>query len=154
MSSLARIAIVAAVGLTMIATLYVYWTRTPQYTLLDVLNAYSHADPEGVTATIEKQPPLKSRLRVNGTRENVVQYLARLQNTTLERVYRITVEESRIDGTVATLRVKVDQTAYQLTFRQQMDGRWKLIDFENREQFATQALQHMKDHPFFLLARL
>jgi hypothetical protein len=138
----------------MVTTLHVYWTRTPQYTLLHVLDAYSRADHEGVTAYIEKEQPLKRTLRVKGERESVVQYLARLQNKTLERGYRVTVEESRINGKIATLRVKVDETAYRLTFLQQMNGRWKLIDFQNRDAFSEQAVKGMKDHPLLIIATL
>jgi hypothetical protein len=53
------------------------------------------------------------------------------------RAYRVTVEESRIDGKRACLRAKVGETAYQLTFEEQKDGRWKLIELEDRQVFQN-----------------
>lgn len=154
MSSRISISMATVFGLAIIATLYVYWTRTPQYALLHVLDAYAKTDHEGMALYIEKEQPLKNSLHVQRQTENVIQHLAHLQNETLERVYRVTVEESGIDGKLATLRVKVDETAYRLTFIQQMDGRWKLVDCQNRQAFSEQAIKSMKDHPLLIIATL
>jgi hypothetical protein len=154
MSSRTTIAITAALFFTAIATLYVYWTRTPQYTLLHVLDAYATADHQAAGLYIEKEPTLKKGLRVTRRTETVIHHLAGLQNETLARAYRVTVEASRIDGKNADLLVRLNQTAYRLIFHEQNDGRWKLIDFEKREQFSTQAVLHMTDHPLLMIARL
>jgi hypothetical protein len=154
MSSLGRIATVITVGLTMMATLYIYWTRTPQYTLLHVLDAYAKGDHAAAAVYIQKEPPLTNRLHVQRRTENVIHHLAGLQNETLARVYRVTVEESRIDGKAAELHVTVSQTAYRLTFHEQKDGRWKLFDFERREAFSAEAVKGMKEHPLLIIARL
>jgi hypothetical protein len=153
MSSRTRIVIATVLALTAIATLYVYWTRTPQYTLLHILDAYTTADHEAAAVYIE-EAPIKKRLHLTRRAENVTHHLADLQNETLARAYHVTVEESRIDGKNAELLVRLNQTAYRLIFHEQNDGRWRLIDFEKREQFSTQAVLHMTDHPLLMIARL
>ena len=77
----------------------------------------------------------------------MIQHRAGIQNLTLARAYRITVEESRIGGKIAELHVRLNQTAYRLTFHEQKDGCWKLLEFDKREAFSQQAVKAMKDHP-------
>jgi hypothetical protein len=154
MSSRTTIAITAALFLTAIATLYVYWTRTPQYTLLHVLDAYATADHQAAAAYIESKPPLKKGLHVARQTENVIHHLAGLQNETLARAYGVTVEASRIEGVTGMLRIKVGETSYQLRFDEQIDGRWKLREFENRQAFSDLASERMTPNPFMILARL
>lgn len=154
MSSRTKIAIAAALSLTAIATLYVYWTRTPQYTLLHVLDAYATAGHGVAVAYSENEPPLKKSLHVTPRTENVIHYLAGLQNETLQRAYRVTVEASRMDGKRTTLRVKVGETLYQLTFEERMVGRWNLMDCEDRQAFAELAIKQMKPSHFMMIARL
>jgi hypothetical protein len=154
MSSRTAIAIATVLALTAIATLYVYWTRTPQYTLLHVLNAYATGNHHAAAAYIENEPPLKKKLQVQRRAENVVHHLARLQNETLVRAYRVTVEASRIEGTTATLRIKVGEKPYQLRFDEQSGGRWTLMDFEQRQAFSELALKRMNPNHFMILARL
>ena len=103
MSSRTIIAIATVVVLTTIATLYMYWTRTPQYALLHVLDAYATGDHETATVYLEKYPPLKKKLQVQRRDENLIHHLAALQSKTLARAYRVTVEASHIEGTTATL---------------------------------------------------
>jgi hypothetical protein len=154
MSSRTTIAITAALFLTAIATLYVYWTRTPQYTLLHVLDAYATADHQAAAAYIESKPPLKKGLHVARQTENVIHHLAGLQNETLARAYGVTVEASRIEGVTGMLRIKVGETSYQLRFDEQIDGRWKLMDFEDRQAFSELASKRIKPNHFMMLARL
>lgn len=154
MSSRTTIAIIAAVSLAAIATLYVYWTRTPQYTLLQVLNAYATADYQAAAAYIENKPTLKKKLHAQRRTETMIQHLVGLQNATLARAYRVTVEASRIDGTTATLSIKVGENPYQLRFAEQTDGRWKLMDFEGQQTFSELASNQMKPNHFMVLARL
>jgi hypothetical protein len=154
MSFRTAIAIAAALSLTAIATLYVYWTRTPQYTLLHILNAYATADHQAAAAYIEKERPLKRSLHVTRRTENLIHHLAGLQNETLARAYRVTVEASRIEGNTATLRIKVGETPYQLRFDEQLDGRWTLMDFEDRQAFSERAIKRMKPSHFMIIARL
>ena len=154
MSSRITIAIAAALSLAAIATLYVYWTRTPQYTLLHILDAYATADHQAAAAYIEKERPLKKSLHVARQTENVIYHLAGLQNETLARAYRVTVEASRIEGKTATLRIKVGEMPYQLRFDEQIDGRWTLMDFEDRQAFSELAIKRMKPNHFMILARL
>jgi hypothetical protein len=154
MSSRTTIAITAALFFTAIATLYVYWTRTPQYTLLHVLDAYATADHQAAGLYIEKEPTLKKGLRVTRRTETVIHHLAGLQNETLARTYRVTVEASRIEGNTATLRIKVGETPYQLRFDEQLDGRWTLMDFEDRQAFSERAIKRMKPSHFMIIARL
>jgi hypothetical protein len=139
---------------TTIATLYTYWTRTPQYALLHVLDAYTTANHETATVYLEKYPPLKKKLQVQRRAENLLHHLAALQNKTLARAYRVTVEASRIDGTTATLSITVGETPYQLTFDEQINGRWKLRDFEDRQAFSALASKGMTPNHFMILARL
>lgn len=154
MPSRITIAIATVLVLTAIGTLHVYWTRTPQYTLLHIFNAYATADHEAVAVYIEKEQPLKKRLHVQRRTENVIRHLADLQNETLARAYRVTVEESRIDGKNAELLVRLNHIAYRLTFREQNDGRWKLMEFDEREAFLAHAIRHIRHDPLFALARL
>jgi hypothetical protein len=154
MFSRTTITIAATLSLTAITTLYVYWTRTPQYTLLHVLHAYATAGHGVAVAYIENEPPLKKRLHVTPRTENVIHYLAGLQNETLQRAYRVTVEACRIEGKRATLRVKVGETLYQLSFEERMDGRWNLMDSEDRQAFSELAIKQMKPNNFMIIARL
>ena len=154
MSSRATIIVATVLVLTAIGTLYVYWTRTPQYTLLHVLDAYATPDHDAAAGYLEKKPPLKKRLQVQRRAENLIDHLAALQNEMLSSTYRVTVDASRIDGTTATLRIKVDKTPYQLRFDEQIDGRWKLIDFEDQQTFSELASKRMKPHHLMILAGL
>jgi hypothetical protein len=154
MSSRTIIAIATVVVLTAIATLYIYWTRTPQYTLLHVLDAYATARHEAAAAYIETEQPHKKRLQVSRRTENMIQHLTQLQNDTLAQAYHVTVQDSCIEGNTATLRVKVGETSYQLTFEQRKDGRWTLMDFEERQLFSQQAIKGMKPYPFMIISRL
>jgi hypothetical protein len=54
----------------------------------------------------------------------------------------------------ATLRIKVGEIPYQLRFEEQLDGRWKLMDFEDRQAFSELASKRMKRNHFMILARL
>lgn len=141
---MAKITVAMVLVLTGTATLYVYWTRTPQYTLLQVLHAYAQADLQRVALHIEEEQPLKKRLRVQPRTENVMQQFARIQNEALEVAYRVTVEEAHIGGTRADLHVRLNEMPYQLTFDVQQDGRWKLIDFKDRQTFSEQVVKGMK----------
>jgi hypothetical protein len=154
MSSRTTIAITTVLALTAIVTLYVYWTRTPQYTLLHVLDAYATADHQAAALYIERQQTLKKGLHVTRRTETVIHHLAGLQNETLARAYRVTVEASRIEGNTATLRIKVGEIPYQLRFEEQLNGRWKLMDFEDRQAFSELASKRMKPNHFMILARL
>jgi hypothetical protein len=154
MSSRTAIAITTVLALTAIATLYVYWTRTPQYTLLHVLDAYATADYHAAAVYIGNEPPLKKKLQVQRRAENVIHHLVGLQNETLARAYGVTVEASRIEGKTVTLRIKVGETPYQLRFDEQSDGRWTLRDFEDRQAFSELASKQMNRNHFMILARL
>jgi hypothetical protein len=154
MSFRTTIALAAVVVLTALGTVYIYWTRTPQYTLLHVLNAYATADHHAAAAYIEPGPPRKKRLHVQGRPEPMIHHLTHLQNDTLARAYQVTVEDSRIEGNTATLRVKLGQTAYHLTFEERKDGRWTLMEFPDRQVFSQRAIQGMRPHPFMIIARL
>jgi hypothetical protein len=148
------IPVAAVLVFTAIGTLYIYWTRTPQYVLLHVLEAHAKADGKEVSRYIETEKPLNNKLIVKGRTEDVIQHLAAFQNKTLARTYGVTVEESRMDGKTAKLRVKVGETTYQLRFDEEIDGRWKLIDFEARQVFSEQAIKRMKPNHFIIFAGL
>jgi hypothetical protein len=154
MFSRTTIVVATVVVLTTIATLYVYWTRTPQYALLQVLDAYARANHETATVYFGKHPPLKKKLQAQRRAENLIHHLAAVQNKTLARAYRVTVEASHIEGTTATLSIKVGETPYQLRFDEQIDGRWKLMDFEDRQAFSELASKQMKPNHFMIRARL
>ena len=104
--------------LTAIATLYVYWTRTPQYNLLHILDAYATADHQATAAYIETDQPGKKRLHIPRGTEGVIHYFAGLQNATLARAYGVTVEAAHIEGATATLSIKVGEKPYQLRFEE------------------------------------
>jgi hypothetical protein len=154
MSSRTAITIATILALTAIATLYVYWTRTPQYILLRVMNAYATADHQATAAYIANEPTLKKGLHVTRRTETVIHHLAGLQNETLARAYRVTVEASRIEGITATLSIKVGEIPYQLRFDEQVNGRWTLRDFEDRQAFSELAINAMTPNHFMILARL
>jgi hypothetical protein len=154
MSSRTIIAIATVVVLTALATLYIYWTRTPQYTLLHVLNAHATAGYEATAAYIETEPRHKKRLHVPRRPEKMIQHLTQLQNDTLAQAYHVTVEDSRIEGNTATLQVKVGETAYHLTFEERKDGRWTLMEFAGRQAFSQRAIKGMKPHPLMIISRL
>ena len=93
--------------------------------------------------------------RLDRTRsEPMIHHLTHLQNDTLARAYQVTVEDSHIEGNTATLRVKLGQTAYHLTFEERKDGRWTLMEFPDRRVFSQRAIQGMRPHPFMIIARL
>jgi hypothetical protein len=154
MPSRTTIVIATVVALTAMATLYVYWTRTPQYTLLQVLNAYAKTDHAAAAVHIEKEPPLKKKLRVKRRTENLIQHLTGLQNDTIARVYHVTVEASRIEGNTAALRVKLGETAYQLSFEEQRDGRWKLMDVEGLAELSTSVVRKTHHQLSLIMAAL
>jgi hypothetical protein len=154
MSSRTIIAIATVVVLTAIATLYIYWTRTPQYTLLHVLDAYATVDHQAAAAYIDSEQPRKKRVLVPRRTEGVIHHFAGLQNATLARAYRVTVEASHIEGTTATLSIKVGEKPYQLRFHEQIDGRWKLMDFKDRQAFSELASKRMKRNHFLIFAGL
>jgi hypothetical protein len=52
------------------------------------------------------------------------------------------------------MRIKSDETSYQLKFEGQSDGRWKLMDFEDRQGFSELASKRMKPNHFMIIARL
>jgi hypothetical protein len=110
------VAIAPTLALIAIATVYMYWTRTPQYTLLHVLDAYATADPQAAAVDLEKEPPRKKKVQVQRQTENLIQHLAVLQNETLAHPYRVAVEASRVDGKNAELLVRLNGIAYRLTF--------------------------------------
>jgi hypothetical protein len=144
MFSRTSIAVATGLMLTAIATFYVYWTRTPQYTLLHILDAYATDDHQATAAYIETDQPRKKRLHIPRPTEGVIHYFAGLQNATLARAYRVTVEAAHIEGTTATLNIKVGETPYHLRFDEQIDGRWTLMDFEDRQAFTELASKRMK----------
>jgi hypothetical protein len=154
MFSRTTIVVATVVVLTTIATLYVYWTRTPQYTLLQVLDAYATRDHDAAAEYLNKEPPRKQRLHIQRRTENVIRHLAALQNETLAHAYRVAVEASRVDGKNAELLVRLNGIAYRLTFHEQNDGRWKLMEFDERDVFSAHTMQHRRQDALFLLARL
>jgi hypothetical protein len=131
MSSRTAIAVATGLMLTAIATLYVYWTRTPQYTLLHILDAYATADHQATAAYIETDQPRKKRLHIPRRTEGVIHYFSSLQNATLTYAYRVTVEAAHIEGATATLSIKVGEKPYQLRFEEQIGGRWTLMDLSS-----------------------
>jgi hypothetical protein len=154
MSSRTTIVIATVLALTALGTVYVYWTRTPQYTLLHVLHAYATANHKAAAVYLDKEPPLKKKLQVQRRAENLIHHLAALQNELLARAYPVTVEASRIEGTTAILSITIGETPYQLRFDEQSDGRWKLMDFEGRQTFSERAIKRMKLNHFMIIARL
>ena len=156
MPSLTRITTVTVLGLTAIATVYVYWTRTPQYALLHIVSTYAEADYEAANAYVSKASPVKHRLHVPRRTEDGIHHVARLQNETLARAYGVTVEAWRLEGDIAELHVRLYDMPYRLRFHEQQDGRWKLVDFLGRDAFLAQATRAKgnKSDPFTILARL
>jgi hypothetical protein len=154
MSSRITVAIAATLALIAIATLYMHWTRMPQYTLLHVLDAYATADPQAAAVYLEKEPPRKKKVQVQRQTENLIHHLAVLQNETLAHAYRVAVEASRVDAKNAELLVRLNGIAYRLTFHEQNDGRWKVMEFDQRDVFSAHAMQHRRHDALLLLARL
>jgi len=154
MSLITKMAIATVLVLSAVGTVHIYWTRTPQYTLLHVLDAYARADYYAVAAYIVTEQPRKKTLHVPRRTEGVIHHFAGLQNATLARAYQVTVEDSRIEGNTATLKIKVGETPYQLRFDEQIDGRWKLMEFEDRQAFTELISKRMKPNHFMIISGL
>ena len=134
-----------------VATVYTYWTRTPQYALLHALRpetgaeAMTHRDPK-----IVRKRPLAAR----PSREPLTYHLATLQNRVLEKGYGIHVQHLDNEGRSVILRVDVNATDYALRLYEEPDGRWRLEDFPARADLFQVVTATRSHHPLLLLARL
>src|SRR5687768_10077472 len=122
MSGTAKAGIVVIGSLLAMATLGVYWTRTPQYALLRVLESHSGPGQKRTIAHIVKPDARKQAPRLQQRTEPVTQYLATLQNKTLGQTYGVRVTDGRIEGKRAVLTVTLSKTVYTIPFNEQPDG--------------------------------
>ncbi len=154
MSGTAKAAIVIIGSLLTIATLGVYWTRTPQYALLRVLEKQSGPGQERPTTHIAKRNTGKQLQLLHQRTEPVTQYLAYFQNKTLGQMYGLRLIEARIEGKRAVLTVTFRKTAYTIPFDEQPDGHWALDEFQNREKFLREVSERKKPSLVSIIARL
>jgi hypothetical protein len=154
MSGTAKVVIVVIGSLLAMATLAVYWTRTPQYALLRVLESHSGPGQERTIAHIVKPDARKQAPRLQQRTEPVTQYLATLQNKTLEQTYGVEVTDARIEGKRAVLTVTLSKTVYPIPFHEQPDGHWAPVEFENREKLLREVSERNKQSLVSIIARL
>ena len=136
------------------ATLGVYWTRTPQYAFLRVLANHSGPGQERTIAHSVKPDAGKQPQPIQQRTEPVTQYLAYLQNKTLEQTYGIEVTDARMKGKRAVLTVMLSKTVYTIRFHEQPDGHWALAEFENQEKLLREVSERKNQSLVSIIARL
>jgi hypothetical protein len=155
MSGMTKTGIVSLLAVVTIATVWVYWTQTPQYVLLRILQSESGQGQQRAADLIYKGDEVKKRPPIQQRTEKLVHYLALLQNETLEQTYGLTIEqEARIEWNRAVLTVKLNNKLYSVPFHQQADGRWQVVDFENRGTLLREASERKTNSPVSIIARL
>ena len=154
MSFQARIATAATVALALTATLYVYWTRTPQYTLLHALHVHGDGDRERLATLLEPEQPKSIMSVAASPAERATRYVALAGNHVLKKTYHINVTNMCIEGRRAVLRVEIAGTEYDLTFVEQRHGEWKLLPFDGWTRMAKQAVEQRNDQALWITARL
>jgi hypothetical protein len=154
MSGSTKAGIVAILAVIAIATVCVYWTRTPQYALLRVLHSDSGHRQERIASPIDRQGAENKGRPIQQRTEKLMHYLGCLQNETLERTYGMRVQEVRIERKRAVLTVRLNKTIYTIPFHEQPDGYWELAAFENRERLLREASERKQNSPVSIIARL
>jgi hypothetical protein len=154
MSGTTKAGIAAILSVIAIATVCVYWTRTPQYALLRVLHSDSAHRQEPIAFSIDRAGAENKGRRMQQRTEKLMHYLAHLQNETLEQTYGVRVEEVRIEQKSAVLIVRLNKTIYTIPFHEQPDGYWEVAGFENRERLLREASERKKNSPVSIMARL
>jgi hypothetical protein len=154
MSGTTKAGIAAILLVVAIATVCVYWTRTPQYALLRVLHSDSAHRKEQIAFPIDREGADNKGRRIQQRTEKLMHYLARLQNETLEQTYGVSVEKVRIEQKRAVLIVRLNKTIYTIPFYEEPDGYWKLAAFENRERLLREASERKKTSPVSIMAQL
>lgn len=154
MSGTAKAGIVVIGGLLTMATLGVYWTRTPQYAFFRLLENHSGPGQERTMAHSVKPNAGKQPQPIQQRTEPVMQYLAYFQNKTLEQTYGIEVTDARIKGKRAVLTVMLSKTVYTIPFHEQPDGHWALGEFQNREKLLREVSERKKQSLVSIIARL
>jgi hypothetical protein len=153
MSGTTKAGIAAILLVVTIATVCVYWMRTPQYALLRVLHSDSVHRQEQIAFPIDKGAENKGR-RIQQRTEKLMHYLANMQNETLEQTYGVKVEEVRFEQKSAVLIVRLNKAIYTIPFHEQPGGYWKLAAFEHRERLVREASERKKYSPVSIMARL
>ena len=136
------------------ATLCVYWTRTPQYALLRVLDSHSDPRQERIMANTVKQHAGKQNPWREQRTQLVMQYLAYLQDKTLEHTYGLRIADARREGTKAVLTVTLSKTVYTIPFYEEPNGRWGLGEFEMEEKLLREVSERKTRSLVSLVARL
>jgi hypothetical protein len=154
MSGTTKAGIAAILAVIAIATVCVYWTRTPQYALLRVLHSDRGHGQDQIASPMDIQDGGKKTPQIQQRTEKLMHYLARLQNDTLEQTYGMRVEEVRIEQKRALLIVRLNKTLYTIPFHEQPDGYWKVAAFENRERLVREASERKKNSPVSIMAQL
>jgi hypothetical protein len=151
---MAKAATVLIGSLAVIATLCVYWTRTPQYALLHVLE--NHGDPtqERTTAHTVKQDMGRQNPWLEHRTQPVMRYLAHLQNKMLEYIYGARMADARIEGSKAVLTVTLSKTVYSIPFYEEPNGRWRLVKFENQARLLREMSERKTHSLVSLVAQL
>lgn len=154
MSGTAKAGIVVIGSVLAMATLGVYWTRTPQYALLRVLEKHSGPGQERTRAHIAKPNTGKQLQPLQQRTEPVTQYLAYFQNKTLGQTYGVRVTDARIEGKRAVLTVTLSTTVYTIPFHEEPDGHWALGEFQNREKLLKEVSERKEQSLVSIIARL
>lgn len=154
MSGATKAGIAVILSVVAIATVCVYWTRTPQYALLHVLRSEGGHGLEQGASPVNREGGGKKARRLPQRTEKLMDYLVRLQNETLEQTYGVRVETISIEQRRAVLIVKLNETIYSIPFYEQPDGCWRLAAFEKRERFLREASEQKKDNRVSIIARL
>jgi hypothetical protein len=146
--------IVMLLAVVTIATVCVYWTRTPQYALLRILHSDSGHRQERIASPIDREGTENKGRRIQQRTEKLLHYLAHLQNETLEQTYGVRVEEVRLEQQRTVLIVRLNKTVYRIPFHEQPNGYWTIVPFENRERLLSEASERKKNSRVSIMARL
>src|SRR5690348_3151357 len=95
------------------ATVYTYWTRTPQYALLHALRAEA---PEEQAAPRERESVSTRSFTLRHRRESLIAHLAAVQNRVLATGYGVQVQRLEDEGRTVVLHLDVHHRGYTLTF--------------------------------------
>jgi hypothetical protein len=133
------------------ATVYTYWTRTPQYALLHALRSQERDEP---MTYHDRARARKRTLTARPEREPLTRHLAALQNRLLAKGYGVHIQHLADEGHTVVMRLNVNDRGYALTFYEQPDGRWRLEDFPARADLVRDVTATRRHHAFLFLARL
>ncbi|HKO19735.1 MAG TPA: hypothetical protein VJU82_12700 [Acidobacteriaceae bacterium] len=146
-----RVVLVVLLFTPVVATVYTYWTRTPQYELLHTLKSQEQGEP---MTYFPSERTRKRALTARVAREPLIKHFAALQNRVLSKGYGIEVQALDDEGHTVVLHLAINDRSYALTFSEQPNGRWTLEDSPARADLLRDVAAEAHHHPLLFLARL